>query len=270
MGTPLALVTGAASGIGAEVSNRLHRRGYRVIAVDRTQELAERAAAAIGTDSIPVSCDLSDATDVASVCARIADEWNEGLEVVVCNAGVIVPGDVVDIDPAAIDLQLAVMLTSPIQMMRAALPGFTAHDRGHLIATVSIGGILALPTSATYSAAKAGLRAFLAALNAEVHGTGVKVSGIYPSAVDTPMLRHEAAAGGSALNFIGNVLSIDEIADAYERALDSGKLEIYVPFGDSITTRLLAFKPGLLPRVLPLLNRAGERGRRKFLSRIEP
>jgi len=68
-----------------------------------------------------------------------------------------------------------------------------------------MGGILALPTSATYSAAKAGLRAFFAALNAELHSSGVHVSGIYPSAVDTPMLRHEATDGGSPLNFVGTV-----------------------------------------------------------------
>ena len=55
----LAIVTGAASGIGAEVAQRLARRGYGVIAVDRTQELADQAATALGGESIPVACDLS-------------------------------------------------------------------------------------------------------------------------------------------------------------------------------------------------------------------
>jgi short-subunit dehydrogenase len=261
-----ALVTGAASGIGAEVARRLDRRGYQVLAVGRTAERASQAAKTIGGDSIGVSCDLADPADVATLCSRIADEWSHSLEIVVCNAGIIVPGDVAEITPEAIDTQLSVMLTSPIHLMRAALPGFIARDRGHLVATVSMGGIIALPTSATYSAAKAGLRAFLAAVNAEVSGTNVDVSGLYPSAVDTPMLRREAVEGGSALNFLGSVLSVERVADAYERALDSGTLEIYIPYSDSLTTRLIATKPALLPKFLPLLNRIGERGRAKYVA----
>ena len=185
---------------------------------------------------------------------------------VVCNAGVIAPGDLVDVDPATIDLQLDVMLRSVIHLTRAVLPQFLERDRGHLLATVSMGGIIALPTSATYSASKAGLRAFLAAVNAEVYATNVHVSGIYPSAVDTPMLLKEAEGGGSPLNFFGAVRSIDEVADAYERAIESHRLENYVPYSDSLTTRLLNAFPALTPKLLPIVNRIGERGRQRYLA----
>ncbi len=224
-----ALVTGAASGIGAEVARRFARRDYHVIAVDRTEELAQRAAADIGGDSLAVACDLADAAATGGLCDRIATAWPE-LDVLVCNAGVIVAGDVADITAGDIDLQLDVLLRSPMQLIRAAVGAFKDRNRGHLMATVSLGGIFPLPACATYSAAKAGLRAFLAALNAELVGTAVHVSGIYPTAVDTPMLRHEAQSGGSALNFLSAVKSVDDVADAYERALDKPKLEIYVPY----------------------------------------
>ena len=144
---------------------------------------------------------------------------------------------------------------------------FLPRDRGHVMATVSLGGICPLPGSAPYSAAKAGLRAFLAALNCEVAGTGVRVSGIYPTAVNTPMLEGEARLG-SALNFLSRVLTVNEVADAYERALDKPKLEIYVPYHESLSARAALWTPSLIPRLLPFFNRIGERGRAKYLNSL--
>ena len=72
-----ALVTGAASGIGAAVARRIARRDYRVIAVDRADELADRAAADIGAGSVGVGCDLGDAASTGRLCERIASEWQE-------------------------------------------------------------------------------------------------------------------------------------------------------------------------------------------------
>lgn len=269
-GGGLAIVTGAASGIGAEVARRLDARGFRVIAVDRDQDLADAAARQTGPDTIAVGCDLSDADAVDSLCDRMRNEWSTDLQVLVCNAGVIVPGDVADLDGSVADLHLDVMLRSPIHMIRAAVPGFLERGSGHVLATVSMGGIVPMPGSAVYSASKFGMRAFLGALYSEIGHHGIGVSGIYPNAVDTPMLRKEAASGGSALNFVGPVLTVDDVADAYDRALDTGKLEIYVPYSDSLTGRLASTKLALIPKIVPVLNRIGERGRRRYLATPEP
>ena len=264
-----ALITGAASGIGAAVASRFVQRGYHVIAVDRTAELAEQAAALIGPDSTAVGCDLTDDQSLAELCQRISGEWRQELDVLVCNAGVIIPDYVAGLTPEQLDLHIDVMLRSPIQLIRAALPEFLARDRGHLMATVSLGGICPLPASAAYSAAKAGLRAFLAALNTELWDTDVHVCGIYPTAVDTPMLQHEARAGGSALNFLSAVRTVDDVADAYERALDKPKLETYVPFHESLSARAAQWTPAIIPRIYPVFRRIGERGRQKYLKRID-
>lgn len=266
----LAIVTGAASGIGAEVARRLTRRGYAVIAVDRTLELSEAAATATSPTAIAAACDLSDPASVEALCNRIRGEWASDLEVMVCNAGIIRPGDVVDLDTAVMDLHLSIMLSAPMHMINAALPSMIERGSGHILATVSMGGIVPMPGSAPYSAAKFGMRAFLAAVNAEVREHGIKVSGIYPNAVDTPMLREEAASGGSALNFVSEVKSIADVADAYDRALDTGKLEFYVPYSDGFSGRLTSMKMSAIPRIVPLLNKLGERGRVKYLASAEP
>ena len=80
----------------------------------------------------------------------------------------------------------------------------------------------------------------------------------------------EAATGGSALNFLADVNSVDDVADAYERALDTGKLEHYVPRSDGFTGRLAAVQLSLIPKLLPHLNKLGERGRKKYLASPEP
>ena len=265
MSERLALVTGAAGGIGACVGDRLVRQGFTVLALERDDALAQAAAAAIG-GALPVVCDLSDRDAVDALAARIEGEWADRLELVFLNAGVIVPGDVVDATAARLRLQVDVMLGSAMELAAASARAMRVRGRGHVVATVSMGGILSLPGSAAYSASKAGLRAFLAALRLELRGTGVAVSGIYPSAVDTPMLLKEAEGGGSPLNFFGAVRSIDEVADAYERAIESHRLENYVPYSDSLTTRLLNAFPALTPKLLPIVNRIGERGRQRYLA----
>ncbi|MCE2526792.1 MAG: SDR family oxidoreductase [Actinomycetia bacterium] len=237
---------------GVEVAKRLIRRGYRVLAVDRTQELSDLAANALGGESIPVPCDLSVAVETTDLCQRITTEWPQDLEVLVCNAGVTVPADVVDHTPGEIDRQLDVTLRSSMHLINAALGVFLPRNRGHVMATVSRGGICPLPGSAPSLAANAGLRAFLAALNCEVAGTGVHVSGIYPTAVNTPMLEGEARLG-SALNFLSRVLTVNEVADAYERVLDKPKLELYVPNHESLSARAALWTPSLIRRVIPLL-----------------
>ncbi len=261
-----ALVTGAASGIGAEVARRLVRREHRVIVVDRTDELAARAAAEIGAGSLGVGCDLATEAGTAGLCERIAGDWHE-LEILVCNAGTVVLREVADTRAGDLDRQIDVMLRSPVQVIRAAVPVFKERQRGHIMATVSLSGICPMPTTAAYSAAKAGLRAFLAALNVELAGTGVHVSGIYPTAIDTPMLR-EALSGNGKLEYLNRVRTVDEVADAYERALDRPRLETYVPYRDGVMARAVQWTPGMIPRSLPLFRRMSRRNRREYLRRL--
>ncbi|MHA7288890.1 SDR family NAD(P)-dependent oxidoreductase [Arthrobacter sp. MDT3-24] len=264
--TRFALVTGAAGGIGLGVGARLAQRGLTVIAVERNLELAERATAAIGASSIAVACDLSDRSSVAELSDRIEHEWGGRLDVVVFNAGVIIPGDAADTSTPDLEFQLEIMLLSVLALANVTARVFRAKNQGHILATVSMGGILAMPGSAAYAAAKAGLRAYLASLKAELRGTAVAVSGIYPSAVDTPMLYHEATHDGSLLNFVGRVSHIDEVVNMFDLVLRSKRLEIYLPYSDSILSRFLQCFPWILPRILGPLESMGRRGRSKYLA----
>lgn len=264
--TKYVLVTGAAGGIGLEVARRYAARGYTILAAERNSAIAEHAAGQIGHAAIPVACDLTVARDVTALCERVEYEWARELEICFLNAGIIIPGDAVSTTSADIDTQLDIMLRSTTKLARSAAIAMTRRGSGHIVATVSQGAVLALPGSAAYSAAKAGLRAYLGALHLELRGTGVTVSGVYPSAVDTPMLYHEATHGGSVLNFVGTISSVADVADAVDRVVRTGRCEQFVPRGDGYSTRLLQCAPRLTRLILPVVNAVGERGRRRYLA----
>lgn len=260
-----ALITGAAGGIGRVLAARLAGRGYQIIAVDLDEGAVAGALAGV-PGVTAVGCDLSDRTQTNDLTERIFGDWAESLELLIANAGVVVPGDVAvsGVDNAA--LQLDVMLVNVTRLIAAGAQVFQERGRGHIMATVSMGGIIALPGSAAYSAAKAGLRAYLWALSSELRGSGVAVSGIYPSAVDTAMLRHEAVYGGSPLNFFGKISTASDVADAYEKALATRRLETYLPYSDSVLSRIAQALPWIVPPLLPMLNRLGEKGRQRYLA----
>jgi short-subunit dehydrogenase len=208
---------------------------------------------AAGGGAIAVACDLSDRDAVTALCERVERSGPATSTSWFLNAGVIVPGDVVDLAARDLRLQLDVMLGSVAELAAAAARAMLPRGRGHVVATrCRWAGSCRCPASAAYSAAKAGLRAYLAALRTELRGTGVAVSGIYPSGRRD---HADAAARGDRttglLNFFGKVSSAEDVADVFERAQRRRRLEHFLPYGDSILCRV--------PRVLPVAGAADAR-----------
>ena len=83
------------------------------------------------------------------------------------------------------------------------------------------------------------------------------------------MLRHEARHGGSLLNWVGKVFTVADVVRAYERALTGRRLEVYLPYSDSITTRVSAFVPATANRLIPLFERFARRRHARYLARID-
>ena len=261
-----ALVTGAAGGIGQVLCGKLDKRGYRLVLVDRDRAPLEALAANLSRPADILACDLADREDLERLCGTIAASHAD-LDLLVNNAGIVCPGAVTDIPQADIDLQLEVNMRAPIRLMHAAAPLMVARGRGAMVTTVSLGGVIALKESAAYAASKFGLRGFLSSFHQELAPRGIKVSGIYPAAVDTPMLHYEATHGGSVLNFIDKVMSPEDVADALLKGADTGKLEIYVPYSASLTSRFFAAFPWMIRPILPFMEKLGEAGRKKFVAR---
>jgi short-subunit dehydrogenase len=260
-----ALITGGAGGIAAELASRLQRRGYRLVLIDHDAERLGVRAKALGGEVRTVGADLTSDADLEKLCALIGGI--DDLSLFVNNAGIIEPGDVLKVDYAVQERHVRINLLAAMCLTQAAVANMVTRQSGTVLSIVSAAGVVALPGSAAYTASKFGLRGYLTALSQEVAPQGVKVRNVFPGAVDTPMLRYEATHGGSPLNFLNKeVLTPAQVADACIKALDGKALETFLPFSDGFTARLVGTLPGLIPMLLPGLQKKGEKGMERYLQ----
>lgn len=251
-----ALVTGSATGIGERVAIDLDNQGYQLLLVDKDQA-RNQALAGNFQNAQAITLDLTDRPALQAFCARIE---SQALDLAFINAGVALPGDLIDVSESMIDLHLDVNLRSAILLARSCAVSMIRAGRGHIIATVSMGGITPMKGTAVYSATKFAMRGFLSALYSELKHKGVSVSGIYPSAVDTEMLRNEVDNNGSPLNFVSSVASVEDVANTVQRAIKTKKLEVYVSRADGLLSRVIGFFPSLLDFLYPTLEKIGRKG----------
>jgi len=261
-----ALITGGGGAIAGAIARRLDARGYELVLADVDRERMEEVAGNLSRPATLIRADLATREGIRRLAATAENEL-PGLTLLVNNAGSIVPGDVTELEPDALESHIMVNLVAPMQLARAAGRAMCQRGRGDILGIVSMGGILALRAGAAYTASKFGLRGFRISLQSELHRHGVRVMGVFPSGVDTPMLRSEAThSSGSPLNFVSRPLTPQRVADACMKALDTSRLETYVPYGDSIAARVVGAFPWLTRRIEPAFAKVGERGRRRFLQ----
>ena len=145
------------------------------------------------------------------------------------NAGLPASGKIEDFTAEEIDRALDVNLRAAIQLAHAAVPGMVERGRGHLVFMSSLAGKVATARSTLYSATKFGLRGFAAGLRADLHGTGVGVTAVFPGFVSEAGLF--ADAGVTLPRGVGT-RTPEQVARAVVRGIEQGKPEIDVaPIG---------------------------------------
>jgi short-subunit dehydrogenase len=262
----VAIVTGASSGIGMAVARQMHSRGARVALVARTRAKLDAFAADLGADrarSFPL--DVTDRAGLLALPGKVKDQFGR-LDLVVNNAGTNHRGLVSERSPEELTQIIETNLVAPILLTRAALPHL--DPSGVVVNVASIAGKVPLPHEATYSASKAGLRAFARSLDLELslHGDKVRVVTVCPGPVDTGFFGDDLSAVPD-LVFSQPMSTADEVADAVLAAVDTGKQELDVPAlsGKLATVGYLA--PRLYASARPLLAWRGARAKRAFLAR---
>lgn len=177
-----ALVTGASSGIGAAVVERLCREGLQVHAVARSADAL--AALAQRTGCIPHAIDVTDLAAMTALTKELT------VDVLVNNAGVDRPGSLLNADADGIDLLVDVNLRAVLHLCRLVLPGMVARDRGHVVNISSIAGAYNFGGNSTYHATKAAVSMLSRQLRIDAYGKRVRVTEICPGRVATDIFAH--------------------------------------------------------------------------------
>jgi 2-hydroxycyclohexanecarboxyl-CoA dehydrogenase len=193
----VAVVTGAASGIGLGVARRFAADGDRVALLDRQGDAAEQAAAELreqGADAVGYEVDVADWSAVSGAFDRVRADLGP-VGVLVTSAGIESFDAAVDITPDTWGRILAVNLTGTFACIQAALPDMIEAGWGRIVTISSSSAQSGAPYMAHYSASKGGVIGLTKALARELAGAGITVNTIPPTLVDTPMARDAEARG---------------------------------------------------------------------------
>jgi NADP-dependent 3-hydroxy acid dehydrogenase YdfG len=190
---PLAVVTGASSGIGAATARALAGDGFHVVLAARRAERLEELAAETGGTA--VVCDVTDRAQVARL-AEVVDGLDGPLRVLVNNAGGAVGGDPVETaDPEDWRWMFEVNVLGILQVTQALLPALRAGGDGLLVTVGSTAGRIAYEGGAGYTAAKHGAQVVTETLRLELCGEPIRVTEIAPGMVKTPEFSLKRFAG---------------------------------------------------------------------------
>jgi len=181
------LVTGASSGVGADLVRHFAAKGFKVAALARCEERLKAVCAPCGQNTLALPCDVSDKAQVAAAVDRVLAEYGR-IDVLVNNAAVSHDGkkfwelEVADIDKL-IDINLkGTMYVTHAVLKRAMVP----QDSGFIFGVASVAGTWGIPKESCYVASKHGMVGFMDTIANETRDTGICVSTICPGGIDTP------------------------------------------------------------------------------------
>ena len=223
--TRTAVVTGGASGIGLQIVKRLLADGWRAWSLD----ISPAPSDSTGPSSVHaemfnhLACDVSDVASVQAAFGQI-DTQSGKIDALICSAGVLCTGRLMDQPPEHIDMMMDVNIKGPWLVTRHAMPllkkGSTPRQPARVVFIGSISGIRPKVGSGFYAASKAALHVLAGVLAVELADAGILVNAVAPGSVATPMLSDPSGPAGAGTGFqpsgmspLGRIAEPDDVAD---------------------------------------------------------
>lgn len=251
---PVALITGASSGIGAALAREFARHGHDLVLNARRRAPMEALAAelrGLGTTATIIPADLA-APGGGATLVREIDAAGIEIEVLVNNAGLGAIGRFAQIDPVRDTEILQVNIVALTELTRLLLPPMLARKHGRIVLVASTASFLPCPNMAVYAATKAYVRSFGEALGQELAGSGVSVNVLCPGATETEFL--EVAGGRFSRSQMRRMMSADEVAQIGYRGMARGERVTVTGVANRILTFAATHAPHFL--TLPVAERA--------------
>jgi 2-hydroxycyclohexanecarboxyl-CoA dehydrogenase len=209
----VALVTGAAQGLGYATALRLAADGFAV-AVNDISDDGRLAALASKIGGLAVPGDIADPDAVLAMTRAVAEQFS-GVDVLVANAAAMDMGSFLTQDPRTWWRQVEVNLSGHFRLIQAVVPHMRAAGGGRIVLIASGWGVIGHPNATAYAASKAGLIALAKGLGRELAPQGILANAIAPSYIDTEQLGVDAADAG---------ITLDEMRQRYRELIPTGQL----------------------------------------------
>lgn len=226
-----AVVTGAASGIGAACCRDLLLQGWKVFGVDRSEDKLRELqdySIATGASFVPLVCDVSDVDAIRRTFISIGEQTNV-LDALICSAGIFRTGPLANMEIDDFDQLFAVNTRGAWLTASAALPFLEKSSlhagRGRIVFVASIAALRPKVGGGAYAASKVALTHICRVLATEVAEKGILVNAIAPSTVDTPMVEaliHNPGYSVSGISPLGRVATTDDITSLISFLLSPG------------------------------------------------
>jgi short-subunit dehydrogenase len=245
-------ITGASSGIGRATAIRLARDGATVAICARRMDRLDDTAAAVRQAGGTAHAMLADVTRDADMRAFVDETVTRfgRLDAMICNAGYGIYGSIDQIPPEEMQRVMEVNYLGTYHAARAAMSVFRQQQRGHLLVISSVVGKRGIPYMGAYAATKFAQVGLAECMRAELHGTGIHVSAVYPISTETEFFEVMTKRSGFATQAGGPRQSAADVADAIARGLRNRAPEIYPFRGARALVLLNAIAPGLTDRLV--------------------
>ena len=212
----VAVITGGASGIGLATARALHARGAHVVLADINNlglQQAEEQIRQHNTEAtgkiLGIPTDVTNELQVQALMRQTVDAFGR-IDLVMTSAGICNGGPIDTFTGSQMQNIMNINFMGTYHCVRAALPTMRKQESGHFVFLSSVAGKLGPPLLTAYCATKWAIRGFSTALRAELHGTGIGVTTVYPAWVDTPMTQLEA--GELQVLNVHIMLTADQVA----------------------------------------------------------
>lgn len=268
---PIAVVTGAGSGLGRAIAVDLAHRGFLVHATDLDAAAAARTAAEIGAGASAAELDVRDAAACRAIAAEAATR-NGSLDLWVNNAGVLITGPAWEQDEGGLRTMLDVNTLGTMNGTVAALERMVPLERGHVVNVISLAGLVAAPGEVAYSATKHAALAFTLGTLFDLRRSGIKgvdVSAVCPDAIWTPMLEDHLDDPSAVSSFSGHLLSAERVAAEVGRLVERPRPLVALPRWRGLVLRFFDLFPRFALRALPWVMRDAQRRQRRYKKLIE-
>jgi short-subunit dehydrogenase len=261
------IITGASAGVGAACARAFAKHKANLVLCARGQAGLDKISGELSSQCslLTVAMDVSDTDQCLALLTKAEDEFGR-VDVLINNAGMHHRGDLEKVKPIDVGSMVDINLRAPLILSCAAIPFIKKSDGGAIVMVGSLAGMAPLQGAATYSATKAGLRAFAYALADELKDSEINVGVVSPGPIDTGFIMSEIDVVEDIV-FSQPMSSADGVADAVLSIARGDKVEIAMPAASGRLVMLSYLFPALRRFMRPSLYAKGRKNTDKYRHR---